>query len=115
MNWSDDFKPYNPELRGDLEDYLRDQEEGGADNLFEGVKYYYVLKDNDFLIPDLSFIRVNLSPAPDLSYFVNSDYLMESLGTGHYNMSLVGAEIGIYQPDDVLKNQTWSISGLKLF
>jgi hypothetical protein len=114
MAFDDMFKHYSPEIKGDLETYLVEQEKGGADNLFFGTKYFFVLKDKDLLIPGQSHIRVNRSPAPDLSYYVNSAFLLESTGSGECNMSLISAKKGIYSPDRALKNRIWSVSGLNL-
>jgi len=114
MNISDMFKPYSPEIKGDLETYLRTQDDGGADNMFLGPKYFFVLKDKGFLVPNISLVRVGFSPAPDICYFVNSDFLLESHGSGDYNMSAVDAKKGVYDPNKALKNKIWSVSGLNL-
>jgi hypothetical protein len=44
MNPYDLFKPYSQKIRGDLEKYLRECDEGGADNMFSGSKYFFVIK-----------------------------------------------------------------------
>ena len=56
-----------------------------------------------------------MSPIPDIGYFVNSDYLLESRGHGRQNMSLMGAKKSVYDPNEALKDKIWSISGLKLW
>ena len=108
------FKPYSPEIRGDLEEYLREHDGISADNLFYGPKYFFEIRDRRLMIPGVTCVRVNQSPLPDIGYFVNSDYLLESMGPGHQNMSLIGAKKGIYDPNKALNNLNWSISGLKL-
>ena len=110
----DMFKPYSPELRGELEVYLKDCEEGGADNLFCGPEHFFEIKDKGFIVPGVTYIRADQSPAPDIGYFVNSEYMLESRGLGHRNMSLMGAEEGVYDPNEALKDQLWSISWLNL-
>ncbi|MEN9626308.1 MAG: hypothetical protein RL557_636 [archaeon] len=114
MSFEDLFKPYSPQLRGELENYLREHDGTTADNLFHGPEYFFIIRDRGFLIPGSTFIRVDQSPVPDVGYFVNSDYLLESKGVGKPNMSLVGAEKGVYDPQAVLKNKNWSIYNLNL-
>jgi len=114
MSFNDLFKPYSPEIRGNLEEYLKAHNGRDADNLFYGAEYFFIMKDKGFLIPYSTCIRIDLSPAPDQSCFVNSDFLLESRGHGKLNMSMIGAKKGIYNPDEILKNQKWSILGLKI-
>lgn len=114
MGFEDMFKPYSPELRGDLEEYLREREQGGADNMFHGPQYFFVIRDKGLMISGLTCIRVDQSPAPDILYFVNSDYLLESRGRGHENMSLIKAKKGVYDPNEALKDKVWSIFDLNL-
>lgn len=114
MNYYDLFKPYSPKIRGKLEDYLRGHNGFQVDNLFSGIRYFFVIKNKGLMIPGNTWIRVNLSPIPDISYFVNSDFMLESYGRGHPNMSCEGAEKGVYDPRVVLRRKTWSISGLDL-
>lgn len=114
MRFNDLFKPYSPEIRGDLVDYLRDREEGCADNLFYGPEYFFKIRDRGLIIPELTCVRVSQNPLPDCRYFVNRDYFLESRGCGDYNMSCVSAEKGVYDPNEILKDKLWSISGLKL-
>ena len=109
------FKPYSPETRGDLEEYLRKCEEGSAENIFYGPKYFFEIKNKKLMILGITWIRVNQSPIPDIEYFVNSDYLLESRGYGSSNMSLMGAKEGVYDPSLALKNKTWSIYDLRLY
>ncbi len=115
MNYYDLFKPYSPKIRGKLEEYLKEHNgRSGTDNLFLGSKYFFVMKYKRLMIPGVSWVRVDLSPVPDISYFVNSDYMLESPGRGHPNMSCEGAEKGVYDPRKVLRRKTWSIIGLDL-
>ena len=102
-------------VRGDLEEYLRECEGGCADNLFYGAEYFFEIKNRGLMIPGVTCLRVDQSPAPDIGYFVNKDYLLESRGHGHQNMSLMGAKEGVYNPTEALKDKMWSISGLKLW
>ena len=115
MDYNDLFKPYSPEIRGDLEEYLREHDGSCADNLFYGPDYFFVIKDKGIMIPEFTHIRVDQSPAPDVGYFVNSDYLLESRGHGQQNMSLMGAKEGVYDPNEALKDRKWSILGLSLY
>ncbi|MEK6890871.1 MAG: hypothetical protein AABX03_01915 [Nanoarchaeota archaeon] len=114
MNVNDLFKPYSPEIRGDLEEYLREHNGMSADNLFHGPEYFFIIGEKGFIVPDWTYVRVDQSPIPDIGYFVNSDYLLESSGHGEPNMSLMGAKKGIYDPKEILKNKNWSISHLNL-
>lgn len=114
MDIRDLFKPYSPKIRGDLGEYLREHDGRSADNLFYGPKYFFIIKNKGWMVPNMTHIRVDQSPIPDISYFINSDYLLESRGHGHQNMSLMGAKKGVYDPKKALKNQKWSISWLKL-
>ena len=108
------FKPYSPKIRGDLESYLREHDGFCADNLFYGPKYYFIIKNKGFMVPERTLVRVNRSPIPDLGYIVNNDFLLESPGQGDLNMSLVGAKKGIYNPSKVLRGMLWTIKGLNL-
>lgn len=116
MGFLDLFKPYSPEIRGNLEDYLLEHNGviSGADNLFLGPKYFFILKDKGLIVPVTTWVRVDLSPAPDISYFVNRDFMLESQGRGIINMSCVGAEKGVYDPKKALRRKAWSITGLDL-
>ena len=108
-------EPYSPETKGDLEEYLRKYDGRMADNLFFGPEYFFVIRDKKLIIPYATFIRVNASPLPDVRYFVNSEFLLESRGTGEPNMSCVGAEKGVYDPKKALKGKLWSILGLDIW
>ena len=107
--------PYSQEIHGDLIDYLYECERGHADNLFHGPQHFFLIRDLNLMIPELTNLRVDNSPAPDISYFVNSDFLLESRGRGESNMSMVGAEKGIYDPNETLKDKLWSISPLDIY
>lgn len=115
MSFDDMFKPYSPEIWGDLEKYLVERDDSQTDNLFLGPKYFFVIKKKGLMIPGSTFVRVNMSPIPDICYFVNSDFLLESFGTGNPNMSAMFAEKGIYNPRKALKGMLWSISGLSIY
>lgn len=108
------FKPYSPELREDLEEYLREYDGRNADNRFCGAKYFFEIRDKGLMIPGFTLIRVCSSPVPDVIYSVNDDFMLESSGRGKLNMSAVGAEKGVYDPRKVLKKKLWSIHGLNL-
>lgn len=114
MDFQDLFRPYSPKIRGDLEEYLREHDGTTASNYFYGPRYFFVIKEKGIIIPGTTFLRVSQSPVPDVGYFVNSDYLLESQGLGEYNMSFMGAKRGIYNPRKILKNRGWSIFGLNL-
>lgn len=108
------FKPYSPKIRGPLEDYLRSRFESSTDTLFCGIRYFHVMQRKGLIVPRLTWVRINFSPAPDQAYFVNNDFMLESNGKGHPNMSCVGAAQGVYDPRKVLKRKCWSIHGLDL-
>ena len=112
MGFHDPFRAYAPRFHGELEAYLVGREIGGADNLFRGTRYFFVIRDRGFMKPGITYVRIDNSFVPDTRYFVNSGFMLESRGRSHANMSLVGAEIGVYDPDTVLRNQFWSIFGL---
>jgi len=114
MNYYDLFKPYSPEIRGDLEAYLREHDGSSADNLFCGPEYFFVMKDKGWIVPNQTWIRVNQSPIPDISYLVNSEFMLESRGRGEENMSCVGAPKGVHNPSRALRRKTWSILSLNL-
>jgi hypothetical protein len=114
MRSEDLFKPYSPELRGNLEKYLREYNGLTASNHFFGPEYFFIIKNKGLMIPVFTWLRVGHSPAPDRGYFVNSDYLLESRGSGEPNMSLVPAGKGVYDPHKILENKSWSIYGLKI-
>lgn len=115
MNLDDGFKPYSPEM-GDLEGYLEKTNMGGSmDNHFYGVEYFLVIKEKGFLLPGATGVRVAVECGPDNVYFVNEDFMLESHGVGEHNMSSVGAEKGIYNPEKILKDAHWSIHYLKLW
>lgn len=114
MNYEDQFKPYTPEIRGDLVEYLRGCEFHRISNLFNGPKYFLEMREKGLLIPRISFIRVNQSPIPDIGYIVNNELLLESDGPGRYNMSMMFAENGVYTPEQALTGNNWSIDWLNL-
>jgi hypothetical protein len=115
MNPFDLFKPYSPEIHGEFEAYLRGHNgRDGTDNLFGGLKYFFVIRDKGLMIPFATMVRVNLSPIPDIAYFVNPDFMLQSHGRAHSNMSCENAEKGVYDPRKVLRRKAWSISGLDL-
>ena len=115
MNYYDIFKPYSLEIHGDLSEYLKEHDGfSGASNYFYGPKYFFIVKDMGLIIPEVTFVRVNRSPIPDISYFVNSEYLLQSNGPGPHNMSCIGAKKGIYDPRKALRNKGWSISHLRI-
>ena len=109
-----DVKPYSQEIYGDLIDYLRKYKGFGTDNMFRGAEYFFEMKDRGFIIPEISFIRVNRVFGPDIGYIVSKDYMLESPGQKESNMSLIGAEEKVYDPKEALEDQLWSITGLKL-
>ena len=113
-NFADMFGPYSPETKGDLREYLKTHDGFDTDNSFHGPEYFFIIKDAGLMMPGASFVRVDRNPVPDLGYIVNSKYMLESGGPGDMNMSLIGAEKGIYDPNEVLKDQIWSISHLNL-
>ncbi|MEK6919325.1 MAG: hypothetical protein AABW73_04805 [Nanoarchaeota archaeon] len=72
------------------------------------------MKDKGFIIPGLSWVRVDRSPIPDIGYIVNSEYMLESPGEGEPSMSLMGAPRGVYDPREALRGASWSINFLNL-
>ena len=114
MDYYDLFKPYSPEIRGDLEAYLREHDGSSAGSLFYGPEYFFIIKDSGWMVPGRTWIRVNQSPVPDVAYVVNSDFRLESGGRGEENMSCVEATKGVYNPSKTLIKKTWSILGLNL-
>jgi hypothetical protein len=100
---------YSPERRGDLLDYLRESDEGSFDNCFIGPEYFFVIKEKGLIVPNLTSVRVNMSPAPDLFYLINDEFLLQSNGGGEYNMSCIDAPRGIYDPSKILVRKAWSI------
>ncbi len=114
MAFGDEFKAYSPKIRGELIAYLKERRQNRADNLFSGPRYFFVMRDKCLLIPLSTILRVNASPIPDIGYFVNSEFMLESHGRGHSNMSFMGAEKGVYNPKDALARKLWSIHRLNL-
>lgn len=109
MDFDDLFKPYSFVLRGDLQTYLQVHNGCGVDNLFHGSEHFFEIQKNGWMKPNITMVRVDQSPAPDIAYMVNSSYKLESRGRGEENMSLVGAHEGIYEPKEVLDERNWSI------
>lgn len=107
--------PYFTEKTGNLLEYLRSREDASIDNLFFGHTYFQKIVDLGVILPGVTTVRVDRSPAPDTLYTINAQNLLESFGQGEYNMSAVSAPKGTSIPEDVLKNCSWSISGLKLY
>lgn len=107
------FAPYSSEKRGDLLKYLKSCDENSADNLFRGPEHLKQIIDLGLVSPGFTVIRVDNSPAPDSTYFINKENLLESSGQGEYNMSAVSAPKGTYKPEKILKNRNWSILGLR--
>jgi hypothetical protein len=115
MRFEDLFAPYSPKRKGELRDYLLHCEENGIANHFYGPKYYFAIQKSGLMIPQSTWVRVSKSPAPDIGYIVNAEYLLESGGAGRQNMSLVGAKAGISTPEQALKSAHWSIHNLRLW
>ena len=108
------FKPYSPEIHGDLEEYLRRHNGGNADNLFHGVRYFMIIKEKGWMIPRVTYVRVDRSPIPDICYVVDSKFMLQGSGIEKDNMSLIDAERGSYDPKKELKERNWSIYWLML-
>jgi hypothetical protein len=106
--------PYSEKDYGDLIGYLRGHSDGNPDNLFFGSKNFYEIRDNGLLLPNWSMVRLDNSIVPDFCYFVNNDFLLESRGSGDFNMSAIGGEKGVYNPNKLLDEKLWSISGINL-
>jgi hypothetical protein len=104
--------PYSLEIHGDLGEYLWNCSETCVDNLFSGPKYFFAIRDSGLMIPLRTFVRVGLSPIPDLLYFVNQNFWLESNGGGEHNMSAILAKRGVYDLRKVLSGQLWSIHDL---
>jgi len=109
MGFSESFYYYNAETHGDLTQYLQEREDSLADGIFRGPEPYEAMRRKGLLIPNVSVVRINCSPAPDIGLFVNEDFQLESRGGGAYNMSLIAAEPGVYEPQEVLRDRLWSI------
>ena len=107
--------PYSPETMGDLKEYLRECERKRLDNLFYGEAPFFAIKDLGVIIPEATSVRVDQEFIPDIEYFVNPSFMLESIGTGPHNMSSMEAVRGIYSPDKALKDKIWSISMLNLW
>jgi hypothetical protein len=114
MGFYDLFRPYSAKNNEDLKKYLKEHDGHSTNNLFHGSKYFFVMRDMRLMIPNSTYIRVDQSPAPDIGYFVNSNFLLESSGEGVQNMSLVGARKRVYNPAKALKGKNWSVSHLNL-
>ncbi len=113
--FDDMFKPYSKQRCGDLGTYLLECENGGADNLFSGSEHFFAIRDLDIIIPKFTSVRVNQSPIPDLHYIVTDNFELRSFGRSNYNMSLMGAAEGTYNPRTELENQLWSIHNLNIY
>ncbi len=111
-----DFREYyySPERKGPLLEYLRRSTFGEFDNSFKGLEYFFIIKDMNLILPNITSLRVNMSPIPDLAYYVNEDFMLQSSGPGDYNMSCMGAVAGTYNPKEVLHRKIWSIYDLNI-
>ena len=107
------FRPYSPEGKGDLMAYLREHDGFGVDNMFHGPEHFFAIKELGLMEPDVTCLRVAQHPIADIAYFVNRGFMLESHGVGERNMSLVGAEKGVYDPKKALKGRHWSIYYMK--
>lgn len=94
----DMFAAYSPEKKGDLLEYLKSCDENSVDNLFSGPDDFQKIVDLGVIVPGITVVRIDQSPAPDLIYFVNEKYLLESRRQGKYNMSAMAAEAGVLSP-----------------
>lgn len=112
MSNADYYKPYSQEIRGDLFTYIKTQIEGNAVPYFSGFEDFFKIIALGLIKPTHTAIRISRSPAPDIVYFVNNEFMLESRGTGEYNMSAMGAEKGVYDPKKVLAEESWTITGL---
>lgn len=99
------FSPYDPQIHGSVEEYL---EYRSVDNLFYGVEHFMLLKEKGILVPKISTIRIDYSPAPDRRYVVAPDFYLQGIGGLEYTMSVVGGEQGVHLPERVLKDVDWS-------
>jgi|TARA_Y100000310_G_scaffold31664_1_gene30003 hypothetical protein len=107
-------KPYSEEVHGSLIEYLIERDGRPIDNMFLGSEHFVAMRDEGFLIPNVTILRVDSSPAPDMGYFVNSDFKLEGRSNGESNMSMVWADEGIYDPEEVLEDRIWSIFNFDL-
>ena len=107
------FAPYSHK-KGELVSYLREHDGRSAGNLFLDVQYYFVMTERGLLMPERTWVRVGRSPAPDEGYFVNEDFMLESKGRGDENMSLVAGEMGVHDPEVLLRGKYWSVYDLNV-
>jgi hypothetical protein len=115
MTFEEMFKSYSFETKGDLEEYLRNCENSYASPMFYGFKYFLEIKEKKLIIPNTTYLYIMQSHIPDIGYIVNNDFMLQSRGQGEYNMSLMGAKKGIYDPKKVLNKKMWSIGGLNIW
>lgn len=106
---------YSPETDGELKEYLRKCETSCAGNVFYGPEHYFSIRDKGLMIPGFTCVRMAQSLGPDEGYFVNSEFMLESRVQGEYNMSFMGGEKGVYDPNELLKDKLWSIHWLDIF
>jgi hypothetical protein len=107
-------KPYSREFSGNLMGYFREHSDGSPDNFFYGSSHFFEIRDGGLLLPNWSVVRIGNSFTPDLCYFVNDDFLLESSDPGEFNMSAIGGDKGVYSPSELLGEKFWSIGGLNL-
>ncbi len=102
---------YNPERDGNLDDYVAAHFSETAPPLFQGYSQYETLKDQEFLQPGVTGIRLMWgSMRIDESYIVTDDFKLKGLP------GVFCGKGGVHDAKDILKNDgpPWIASGLRV-
>lgn len=106
---------YNPKRDGEIKSFLIKCQRERRENLFYGINPFVVMKESNLLVPNHTLICIDNIQNPDVQYFVNQDFLLESNPLYQNNLSLRNANKGVYLPENILEYKLWNVSGWRMF
>jgi hypothetical protein len=89
---------YNPERHGPLEEYFKKYDGWSACPLFSGVDLFYQLRDEAWLLPDFSVLRLMWNVGRgDEHFIVVEDYMLMGASANFH-----GGRPGIHDPKEII-------------
>jgi hypothetical protein len=97
--FSSDSACYNPERDGTLAEYLETHDGHSCFPLFKGLGDFQLLKDEGWLEPRISIIRLMWNVGRgDEHFFVTDEFYLEGIENDHH-----GGRAGIHTPENIFK------------
>lgn len=107
-------RPYNPEIDGEIEQYLQSRAKGQADPLFAGPNPLRELLEKGRIDTKRTIIRIVQDfTGPDEAYIVDKNGKLKGAETTQ-NMSVRKGKKRGQSPEKILEGKLWSIQGLKI-